>query len=282
VTVDLLITGGTLVDGTGNPGYRASLAVDQELVRVIRGSASLPEAARHIDATGLIVAPGFIDLHSHAGLLVLAEPDHFPKVSQGVTTEVIGVDGNSYAPFDSRERLLEFVHMYAGLDGNPALAYDWDRVASYLSCFDNRVSVNVALVIGNSALRLCTVGWEPVEADSRAIANMRSMLREGMQEGAVGLSTGLDYPPGSYASTDELVQLAEEAGRWGGFYHTHLRNTLGDHFPRSNSRSSPDLPPGWAAAPPDAPVSPSRCTRWSRADLRPDRLRAGDRCRSKL
>jgi N-acyl-D-amino-acid deacylase len=226
----LLISGGTIVDGTGNPGYRASLAVDAEIVRVIRATASMPEAVRHIDASGLIVAPGFIDLHSHAGLLVLAEPDHFPKVSQGVTTEVIGVDGNSYAPFDSHERLLEFVHMYAGLDGDPDLPYDWDRVASYLSRFDNRVAVNVALVIGNSALRLCTVGWEAVEADSRAIADMRSMLREGMQEGAVGLSTGLDYPPGSFASTDELIQLAQEAGRWGGFYHTHLRNTLGDRF----------------------------------------------------
>lgn len=230
MSVDLLISGGTLVDGTGNPGYRASLAVADNTVRVIRGTASIPEATRTIDASGLIVAPGFIDLHSHAGLLLLAEPDHFPKVSQGVTTEVIGVDGNSYAPFDEHDRLMEFVHMYAGLDGEPPLDYDWDRVASYLSHFDGRVSVNVALVIGNSALRLCTVGWDPVEADARAIANMRSMLREGMQEGAVGMSTGLDYPPGSYASTDELIQLAEEAGRLGGFYHTHLRNTLGDRF----------------------------------------------------
>ena|SRR5438876_8592265 len=120
--------------------------------------------------------------------------------------------------------------MYAGLDGDPPLSYDWDTVASYLTRFDESVSVNIAFVIGNSALRVCALGWEPVEADRAAIDNMRAMLREGMQEGALGLSTGLDYLPGSYASTEELIDLGHEAGRWGGFYHTHLRTTLGDRF----------------------------------------------------
>ena len=227
---DLVITGGTVVDGTGNPGYRATIVVEGDALRVVRGIDAVPAAAREIDATGLIVAPGFIDLHSHSGLMVQADPDHFPKVSQGVTTELIGIDGNSYAPFHTREQLRDFVRMYAGLDGDPPLDYDWDSVASFLRRFDNSVSVNIAMVIGNSALRVCSVGWEPQAADERALANMRAMLREGMQEGAVGLSTGLDYPPGSYADTAELIQLGQEAGRLGGFYHTHLRNRLGDRF----------------------------------------------------
>jgi N-acyl-D-amino-acid deacylase len=228
--VDVLITGGMVVDGTGNPGYAGTVAVDRGRLRIIRGSAELPEAARRIDASGLVVAPGFIDMHSHSGLMIFEDPGHLPKVSQGVTTELVGIDGNSYAPFRSRQQLADFVRMYAGLDGAPRLAYDWDTVASFLSRFDGTVSVNVAMVIGNSALRICAVGWEDTEAGPAAIADMRAMLREGMQEGAFGLSTGLDYPPGSYAPTDELVQLGQEAGRWGGFYHTHLRNRLGDRF----------------------------------------------------
>lgn len=219
-----------MVDGTGNPGYAASVAVEGERLRIIRGVTDLPSAGRTIDATGLVVAPGFIDMHSHSGLMIFEHPQHLPKITQGVTTELIGVDGNSYAPFQTHEQLRDFVRMYGGLDGSPKLSYDWDSVASYLSRFDGTVSVNIAFLIGNSALRICALGWDQVEADSKAVANMRAMLREGMQEGAFGLSTGLDYPPGSYASTEELIQLGEEAGRMGGFYHTHLRNSLGDRF----------------------------------------------------
>jgi N-acyl-D-amino-acid deacylase len=228
--VDLLITGGLIVDGTGNPGYRASLAVQDERLQIIRAPGELPEAEARIDATGLVVAPGFIDMHSHSGLMIFDDPRHLPKVSQGVTTELIGIDGNSYAPFRERSDLEAFARMYAGLDGGPDLEYDWDSVASYLSRFDGRVSVNIAFLIGNSALRICAAGWEPTQADPDAVADMRAMLREGMQEGAFGLSTGLDYPPGSYATTEELIELGTEAGRWGGFYHTHLRNRLGDRF----------------------------------------------------
>lgn len=226
---DILITGGTVVDGTGNPGYRAAVAVEGDRLRIIRGTAELPEAGRHIDATGLTVAPGFFDLHSHSSLMVQSDPTHFPKVSQGVTTEVIGVDGNSYAPFRTQEQLEQFVHMYAGLDGRPDISYDWDNVASYLRKLDS-TSVNIALLIGNSALRVCAVGWEQDVATKEQVADMRAMLREGMEEGAFGVSTGLDYAPGSYATTDELIELGAEAARLGGFYHTHLRNSLGDRF----------------------------------------------------
>ena len=96
--------------------------------------------------------------------------------------------------------------------------------------FDNKVAVNIAYVIGNSPIRICAMGWDEKPATDADLANMRAMMREGLEEGAFGLSTGLDYPPGSYADTDELVGLAEEAARLGGIYHTHLRNTLGDRF----------------------------------------------------
>ena len=227
---DLLIHGGTLVDGSGAPGRLADVVVRGDRLNLLETGVPVPDATRTIDATGKVVAPGFIDLHSHSGLVVLAEPLHEPKVRQGVTTEVIGVDGNAYAPFPNRDDLLDFVVLNGGLDGRPGLAYDWDTVASYLAQFDGRVAVNIAFLVGNSALRIAVVGWEDRPADAAAVDAMRSMLREGMAEGAFGVSSGLDYPPGSYASTDELAALTSEAGRAGGFYHTHVRYPLGDRF----------------------------------------------------
>jgi N-acyl-D-amino-acid deacylase len=228
--LDLLIEGGTIVDGSGTPGYPGSVGVSGDRLRILRGDTSDMPAARRIEARGRVIAPGFIDLHSHSGLMVMLEPRHEPKVRQGVTTEVVGVDGNSYAPFRSAEDLRAFARLNAGLDGLPDLDWDWSSVASYLDRFEGATSVNVALLVGNSSLRIDAMGWEDLPADERALDRMRALLRESMQEGAFGLSSGLDYPPGSYASTDELAALTAEAARLGGFYHTHVRYPLGDRF----------------------------------------------------
>jgi N-acyl-D-amino-acid deacylase len=227
---DLVIVGGTVVDGTGAPGRPGTVVVEGEELRLFEAGETPPTAGRVIDATGRVVAPGFIDLHSHGGLVILHEPRHEPKVRQGVTTEVVGVDGIGFAPFADPADLAALVTMDAGLDGRPPISYDWDTVASYLSRYDGRVSVNVATLIGNSVLRIAALGWEDVPADAAALDAMGAMIREGMAEGAVGLSSGLDYPPGSYASTDELATLTREAGRAGGFYHTHVRYPLGDRY----------------------------------------------------
>jgi N-acyl-D-amino-acid deacylase len=230
--MDILIIGGTVVDGTGAPGRAGTVVVEGDRLRVIDAAADpgTNGAARTIDATGKVVAPGFIDLHSHSGLMILAEPTHDPKVRQGITTEVIGVDGNCYAPFADHADLEAFVHLNSGLDGKPDIAYDWDTVASYLKRFDRQVSVNIAYLIGNSALRIGAIGWDDEPATPAATERMAAMLREGMEEGAFGISSGLDYPPGSYATTDELAALSREAARSGGFYHTHVRYALGDRF----------------------------------------------------
>ncbi|MEX0710120.1 MAG: amidohydrolase family protein [Chloroflexota bacterium] len=227
--VDLLFTGGSLIDGSGAPSRPGTIgSLDGRLH--LGDAAWRPAAARVIDATGLVVAPGFIDLHSHGGLVILADPRHEPKVRQGVTTEVIGVDGNGYAPFHHREDLMAFVELNAGLDGRPEIAYDWDSVASYIGRYDRGLAVNVAVMIGNSALRIGAIGWDDVPSDAGSLADMRAALREAMQEGAFGVTSGLDYPPGSYASTDELAALTAEAASGGGFYHTHVRYGLGDRF----------------------------------------------------
>ena len=225
----MLIIGGQLLDGTGAPAVPGTLGIRDGRLHV--GDAGwFPDAMRTIDATGMVVAPGFIDLHSHGGLVILADPRHEPKVRQGVTTEIVGVDGNGYAPFAQRSHLLDFVRLNAGLDGDPEIDYDWDTVASYLGRYDRGQAINVGIMVGNSALRIGVIGWEDEPADGRAVADMRAMLREAMEEGAFGLSSGLDYPPGSFATTDELAALTQEAARNGGFYHTHVRYPLGDRF----------------------------------------------------
>jgi N-acyl-D-amino-acid deacylase len=228
---DLLVTGGTIVDGTGSPGMHATVAVIGDRIFLLEPAEPPPaHAGRTIDATGKVIAPGFIDLHSHGGLVILADGRHEPKVRQGVTTEVVGVDGNGFAPFMRREDLEAFVQLDSGLDGRPDIDYDWTSVGSYLDRYDGTVSLNVATLIGNSPLRIAALGWDDVPADARSLDRMRGLIRDGMAEGAFGLSSGLDYPPGGYATKDELVALTEEAGRHGGFYHTHVRYPLGDRY----------------------------------------------------
>ena len=237
---ELLIDRGTIFDGTGAPGFAGAIGIWRDApgasarLTVLREPDAIEDAIgradRMVDARDRVVTPGFIDLHSHSGLMLLAEPRHEPKVRQGVTTEVVGVDGLSYAPITSAERLAELVEMNGGLDGRPDLDFDWDSVESYLDRFDRGMGVNVAFLVGNSALRLATTGWDEREPAAAELADMRSMLVEAMEQGAYGISSGLDYPPGSYASTRELANLAHEAARLGGFYHTHVRYTLGDRF----------------------------------------------------
>ncbi|MCH7624568.1 MAG: amidohydrolase family protein [Chloroflexi bacterium] len=223
---DLKIVNGLVIDGSGSPGFHATVLVEDEEVTLHRGEHTHLEAARTIDATGYVVCPGFIDLHSHAGLTILGQPHHDPKLRQGVTTELVGVDGISHAPFKTSKELQRYIWLDSGLNGYPPMPADWLTVADLLGKYDNSVSINIAYILGNSPVRIWGVGWEQRPATGREIENMRSVVREAMEEGAWGLSTGLDYPPGAYADTDELVALSEEAAKLGGFYHTHTRASL--------------------------------------------------------
>ncbi len=224
--LDILIANGLVIDGTASPGFHAAVGVRGDVVSIHRGDASGIEAARVIDATGRVVCPGFIDLHSHAGLTMLGAPHHDPKLRQGVTTELVGIDGISHAPFKTREELHRYIWLDSGLNGYPPMPADWLTVAEFIGKFDGSVAINVAYIVGNSPLRIWGVGWNDRRATSAELADMRAVTREAMEEGAWGISTGLDYPPGAYADTDELVALSEVVARMGGFYHTHTRASL--------------------------------------------------------
>ncbi|MBI4233969.1 MAG: D-aminoacylase [Chloroflexi bacterium] len=207
------------------------MGVEGDRLKLLRGDTPGAEAARVLDATGRVVCPGFIDTHAHSGLMALHSPGyHEPKVRQGVTTELVGVDGNSYAPFPSPDDLEAFALLNAGLDGRLPAGLRWSSVAEYLEAFEGRVACNIAYVIGNSALRIAAVGWENRRPTASEAARMHDLLRQGMREGAFGMSTGLTYPPGSYAETEELAELCRTVNPQGGVYVTHVRYTLGDRI----------------------------------------------------
>ena len=224
--IDLLITNGLVLDGTGSPGFKAAVLVTGDQVRIQRGDVSNIESSRIIDAEDRVICPGFIDLHSHAGLTILGEPNHDPKIRQGVTTELIGIDGISHAPFKNQDELHKYIWLDAGLNGYPPMPADWLTVADMLGKYDNNVAINIAYILGNSPVRIWGVGWNDRPATAIELEDMKAVTIEAMQEGAWGLSTGLDYPPGSYASTNELIALSEVVAKLGGFYHTHTRASL--------------------------------------------------------
>ncbi len=228
MAVDLLIENGLIIDGSGSAGFYGAVVVEGDTLTIERGDVSNIKAARTIDATGYVVSPGFIDLHSHAGLTIMGEPHHDPKVRQGVTTELVGIDGISHAPFKSREELRRYIWLDSGLNWYPPMPADWLTVADLLGRYDNTVAVNIAYILGNSPVRIWSVGWDDRPATPAETADMRAVVREAMQEGAWGLSTGLDYPPGAFADTEELVALSEESAGLGGFYHTHTRSKLSE------------------------------------------------------
>ena len=213
---DLVIRGGTVYDGTGAPGVRADVAVRGDRVAVV---GSVAERGREeLDARGLAVAPGFIDVHSHDDFAVLLEPEMPFKVLQGVTSDVVGNCGSGVVPFDAG--LARFRRMHP--DANPE---PWDGFAGYLARVEQaRPSCNVAVLMGHGSLRRGAMGMEPRAPAAGELDRMKAWVREGVSAGAVGLSTGLIYEPGRYAKTDEVIALARELGAGGGLYASHMRN----------------------------------------------------------
>jgi N-acyl-D-amino-acid deacylase len=216
-TYDLLIRNATVYDGSGAPGSYMDVSVRGN--RIARtGSIEDGQAGEEIDATGLVLAPGFIDVHAHDDLLVLLSPDVEGKVMQGITTTIVGNCGSGVVPYPAmRERWgVRFE-----LEGIP----EWTGYGDYLDVIDRHPpSLNVAALVGHGVLRYGAMGVEERAPTAAELDRMRGWLVEGLEGGAVGYSTGLVYEPGRYAQTGELVALAKECGRIGGLYASHMRD----------------------------------------------------------
>ncbi|WZO96302.1 D-aminoacylase [Isosphaeraceae bacterium EP7] len=219
---DLLIKGGKVIDGSGGPPFTADVGVVDTMIADV-GRLDGAAASRTLDATGLYITPGFIDAHVHGDAVLLADPVHLPALKQGVTTYIIGQDGTSFAP--ASPATMDYMRRYsAGFNANPeGVDYTWNTVDEYLARFDRNVAINVAYLIPNGNVRMEVMGLDPRPATDDEIKAMRRLIRQGMDSGAVGLSTGLDYIPSRYSDGRELAELCKEIVPDGGIYVTHMR-----------------------------------------------------------
>ena len=219
---DLLFRNGLVVDGSGTPGVRADVAVTGDRVTAV-GDLAGAAARETLDCTGLVVSPGFVDAHVHGDLPLLTDGGFEAGVRQGVTTLILGQDGVAFAP--GTPDVLDFMHdTTAGFNGRvPPGTFTWHDVAGYLRRLDGASAVNAAVLIPNGNVRMTAMGLADRRATPDELTAMRAIVRENMEQGAVGLSSGLDYVPSLYADEDELAALCEEIAPFGGVYVTHMR-----------------------------------------------------------
>jgi N-acyl-D-aspartate/D-glutamate deacylase len=218
MALDVAIRGGTVFDGSGRPPFAADLGIAEG--RIVSIGSVPGKAHREIDARGQAVSPGFIDIHSHSDYTLLIDPRAVSSIAQGVTTEVIGNCGFGCAPIGDPRLATNAIYGYDG-----SIPLTWRGIGEYLQRLEAaKPAVNVLTLVGNGQLRLSTVGLQDRPANADEIQQMRGLLRAGLNEGAIGYSIGLEYPSEVGCGETELVELAREAGRAGGFFATHTRN----------------------------------------------------------
>lgn len=219
LALDILIKGARVIDGTGNPWFHADVGVDDGKIVTV-GNYRGAEAARIIEADGLVVCPGFIDIHSHSDWPLLVNPKAESKIRQGVTLEVIGNCGGSAAPLKGKA-----LDTAEGTAKDHGIELRWSSMAEYLALLERQgVALNVASLVGQGTVRASVMGYEKRAPTKQELEQMKTLVSQAMKEGAFGISTGLVYPPGCYAETDELIELSKVVARHGGFYASHIRS----------------------------------------------------------
>ena len=218
---DLVIKNGTILDGTGGAPFVADIGISGDEITAITTGISPDQSKAVIDAKGLHVCPGFIDIHSHSDGSILSYPNSESRVLQGVTTELTGNCGSSAAPFvgqgleERRKAWLE----------QDDVRVDWTDVASYFTRVEkDKPSINQALLLGQGTLRESLVGNVDRGLKEDELKTILRWVEEGMDQGAFGISTGLEYTPGRYTPTDEIIEMARIVSRRGGLYASHIRN----------------------------------------------------------
>src|SRR6202789_2717866 len=215
---DLVITNGHIIDGTGSPWYSGDIGIREGKVAAIGNLASAPRK-RTIDAAGKVVAPGFIDMLGQSELSILVEPRLPSKIYQGITTKITG-EGGSIAP-------LNDAIIQADRQGyeHYKITPDWRTFRQYFARLEKQgMGINLASYVGATQVRRMVLGDDNVQPTPEQLEQMKTLVRDAMKDGAVGVSTALEYAPAPYAKTDELIALAAEGGKFGGIYSTHMRD----------------------------------------------------------
>lgn len=219
--LDLLIKRGAVYDGTGGEPFEADVGIDRDRIVFVGQKSEAPKAEKIIDAKGLAVAPGFIDAHAHSEFTLLADPRAEGKVCQGVTTEINGNCGLSAAPlykeaFEHREKDLREL----------GIKEHWSSFKEYFRILGKKsIAVNFVTLAGHGNIRASVLGYKDKSPSANELKKMQNLLRKAIKEGAIGLSTGLIYPPGIYSDTEELIELCKVLSpKVGGIYTSHMRS----------------------------------------------------------
>lgn len=224
---DQVLLGGDVIDGSGRPARREDVGIRDGRVAAL-GDLAAAAAVDRVDVGGLVVCPGFVDIHAHADLMTLAYPDATNKIQQGITTEVVGNCGSGIAPVSTPDLLPELRSLQGSIEV-ASVEWDWLDVAGYL----DRVAlaspaVSTAVLVGHLPLRASSVGFAARPADETELAQMCGDLDRALRQGAVGLSFGLMRPPSSYATSEEMVRLAQVVASHDALLAVHLRDYGGD------------------------------------------------------
>ena len=219
---DLLIKNGYVVDGSGQSRIRSDIGITGEKIAFI-GDSTGKDSKKIINANGLIVSPGFIDAHTHHDGVLLNDPQHASSLRQGVTTEILGQDGLSYAPLSSENYEIQRKYL-GGLLGMAPENLDMSSVSSFRSHYHKKVSINTAYPVSHGALRMESVGFFDKPLEGKQLDHAKNLLTEGLSQGSVGLATGMSYHPNAWSNTEELIELCKVVEEKDGVYITHLRD----------------------------------------------------------
>jgi len=223
---DIVIKNGRLIDGTANPYFKADIGILDGVITAIERDLPVDSGDQWLDANQRVVTPGFIDAHTHDDLYLMRKPNADEKVLQGITTVITGNCGFSPAPLVKNG--LQTLKSFNGILGGGDVIDQFEDQTTFGQFLDllekNKPGINVAALIGNVTLRIAVMGHDMRSPTDDELSKMKELVSEAMQSGAIGLSTGLIYAPGSYAQTDELIELAREATVYNGIYTTHMRS----------------------------------------------------------
>ena len=224
----LIIKNGTIYDGSTNPAYRADIGIiDDKIVEI--DNLKNEQFRDEIDASGLCIMPGFIDTHVHSDMMLLYDRQHANSLCQGITTEILGQDGLSYAPL-STNNLKMYLKYLAGLNGYfEDIKLDFNDVDGYLKKFDKKTAINVAYQVPHGTIRLEALGFNDIPLKGYALDKTKDLMREAFDQGAIAFSTGLSYYPCSYSDTDELIELCKVCAEYDAPFVIHTRSVFRDN-----------------------------------------------------